>query len=91
MYRSAVVATAALLMTLTPTQTTAKLSTPAVFRREELELHKYSAVLAEVEPFRLILNEEIRNALNPISYLFHRIRGIDFVHIRADIDYLSSI
>ena len=75
-YRYAVVATAALLMALTPTQTTAKLSTPAVFRRDELELHKYSAVLAEVEPFRLILYEEIRNVLNPISYFYHRIKGI---------------
>ena len=82
-YRHSVIAAAALFLTLIPIQTTAKLSTVAVFRREELELHKYSAVLAEIEPFRLLLNEDIRNALNPISYIFHKIKGMNSVRCNS--------
>ena len=35
-------------------------------------LHKYSAVLAAIEPFRLQLQAEIQRSLNPVAFAFHR-------------------
>ena len=62
-----------LLMCLIPSD--ARISAIAVFRRDEVDLHKYSAVLAAIEPFRLQLSEEIKKSLNPMSYIFHKIKG----------------
>ena len=62
-----------LLMCLIPSD--ARISVIAVFRRDEVDLHKYSAVLAAIEPFRLQLSEEIKKSLNPMSYIFHKIKG----------------
>lgn len=56
-------------------QITAKINAVTVFRREEIELHKYSAVLAAIEPYRLELEEEIKNSINPIAYAFHKLKG----------------
>jgi hypothetical protein len=53
----------------------AKISAVAIFRRDEVDLHKYSAVLAAIEPFRLQLGDEIKKSLNPIVYAFHKIKG----------------
>jgi hypothetical protein len=53
----------------------AKISAVAIFRRDEVDLHKYSAVLAAIEPFRLQLGDEIKKSLNPIAYAFHKIKG----------------
>jgi hypothetical protein len=66
--------TVILLLCLVPTN--AKIGAIAVFRRDEVDLHKYSAVLAAIEPFRLQLSEEIKKSLNPLSYIFHKIKGI---------------
>ena len=48
----------------------------SIFRPDEPELHKYSAVLAAVEPFRLRCDMEIRRAVNPLKQLFYKIRGL---------------
>ena len=53
----------------------ARISAVAVFRRDEVELHKYSAVLAAIEPFRLQLGEEVKRSLNPITYALHKLKG----------------
>ena len=53
----------------------AKISAVAVFRRDEVDLHKYSAVLAAIEPFRLQLSDEIKKSINPLSYAFHKMKG----------------
>ena len=67
----------AVLSVMTHVQITAKISAVSIFRKDEIDLHKYSAVLAAIEPYRLQLIDEIKCSLNPISYLFHRIKGRD--------------
>ena len=47
----------------------------SIFRPDEPELHKYSAVLAATEPFRLRCDLEIKRAMNPIKHLFYKLRG----------------
>jgi hypothetical protein len=47
-----------------------------VFRADESEYHKYAAVVAATEPYRDQLVEDIKAALNPVSLLFCRIRGL---------------
>ena len=68
------ITTAAVLVLLFQ-QSNAKIAAVAVFRRDEVDYHKYSAVLAAIEPFRLQLSEEIKKSLNPISYAYHKIIG----------------
>ena len=70
------VITSAAILVLLFRLSNAKISAVAVFRRDEVDLHKYSAVLAAIEPFRLQLSEEIKKSLNPLSYIFHKIKGI---------------
>ena len=53
----------------------AKIKAIAVFRPEESEYHKYSAVLAATEPFRILCDEEIRKSMGPLNVFFHKIRG----------------
>ena len=74
-WRECMVASAGILL-ICLIQVNAKISAIAVFRRDEVDLHKYSAVLAAIEPFRLQLSEEIKKSLNPLSYIFHKIKGI---------------
>lgn len=47
----------------------------AIFKPDEAEYHKYAAVLAATEPFRLQCDIEIRRSLNPIAYYFHKLKG----------------
>ena len=48
----------------------------SIFRPEESELHKYSAVLAATEPFRLRCDSEIKRAINPVKRLYYKLRGV---------------
>ena len=50
----------------------------SVFKPEESDLHKYSAVLAATEPIRLRCEYEIRKSLNPFSYVIYKLRGVNF-------------
>lgn len=52
-----------------------KIAAVAVFRRDEVNLHKYSAVLAAIEPFRMQLHDEIKKSLNPLNYIFQKMKG----------------
>jgi hypothetical protein len=47
----------------------------SVFRTDEVLYHKYSAVLAAAEPFRLQLENDIQNAMSPIAYCIRRLKG----------------
>ena len=47
----------------------------AVFSSEEADYHKYSAILAATEPYRLQRDDEIKKALNPLKYWFHKLKG----------------
>ena len=76
-HRYSILLITAILSILTSIQITAgKITTVPIFRRDETELHKYSAVLAAIEPYRLQLIDEIKSSLNPISYLFHKLKGM---------------
>ena len=57
-------------------QTAASISAVCVFRREEVDLHKYSAILAAIKPVRKQLNDEIKKALSPIDYYLHKVKGM---------------
>ena len=65
----------ALCRNLTPSLVPSPLDL-AIFRPEESDLHKYSAVLAATEPFRLRCDLEIRRAVNPLKILYYKLRGI---------------
>ena len=76
-HRYSILLITTILSILTSIQITAgKITTVPIFRRDETELHKYSAVLAAIEPYRLQLIDEIKSSLNPISYLFHKLKGM---------------
>ena len=50
-----------------------------VFGKDEVELHKYAAILAASEPQRALRDDEIKKMLNPISFwLCKRTRSTDF-------------
>jgi len=86
------------IATLLPSPTTARpQNVVSVFRRDEVDLHKYSAVLAAVEPLRQQLKDEVRRALNPVGVWFHKLRGTNLedpsnglraVNAAADVAYL---
>ena len=48
---------------------------PSIFRADEVELHKFSAVLAATQPFNRLCTDQIRNALNPIKRLTFWLKG----------------
>ena len=50
-------------------------TSPAVLQRDQVDLHKYSAILAAIEPFRLQLKEELKRSLNPLGFLLHELKG----------------
>jgi hypothetical protein len=68
--------------------TTANINTVSVFRREEGDLRKYSAILAAIEPIRAQLHDEIKECVNPISYFFSKIKGKSISVIK---DIISAI
>jgi hypothetical protein len=48
---------------------------PSVFGHHEADLHKYSAVLAATEPFRLQCQSQLKQSLNPIKYWSRKLFG----------------
>ena len=53
----------------------AVISAVPVFRRDEIDLHKYCAILAAIEPVRVQLNRKIMKSLNPFRYFIHKLKG----------------
>lgn len=53
----------------------ARIRVVSVFRDDEIDLHKYSAVLAAVEPFRLQMERDLKRSMNPVSYCYHKLQG----------------
>lgn len=56
---------------------------PSVFRSDEADMHKYSAILAATEPFRIQCEEQIKRSANPIKFLAKRILGTLLTVIRT--------
>lgn len=56
---------------------------PSIFRPEEVELHKFSAVLAATQPFNKRCTEQIKSAINPIKRLTFWLRGSETFRILA--------
>ena len=48
---------------------------PCVFRSDETELHKYSAILAATEPFRHQTEQMIKKTVSPFKYLLIKLSG----------------
>lgn len=48
---------------------------PSIFRADEGDMHKYAAILAATEPFRVQCQEQVKSHLNPAGYLFQRVFG----------------
>lgn len=71
---------AVLALLLLPITTIVDARTPtstAVLQRDQIHLHKYSAILAAIEPFRLQLKEELKRSMNPLRFLLHELKGIN--------------
>jgi hypothetical protein len=52
------------------------LRAPCIFRPNEPEMHKYSAILATTQPFRASCIEKIKNAISPLTHLFGKLTGM---------------
>ncbi len=50
----------------------------SLFTAEEADLNKYAAVLATAEPLRHQCELEIKRAMTPVGYFFHKLRGAPF-------------
>jgi hypothetical protein len=48
---------------------------PCVFHQNEVEMHKYAAVLAASEPFKMQCDDQIRAALGGFRCVVYRMRG----------------
>lgn len=53
---------------------------PSVFRADEVDMHKYSAVLAATEPFRYQANEAVKNAIGPLRYIILKLKGKSIIN-----------
>lgn len=47
----------------------------SIFRDDEIDYHKYSAILAATEPFRKRLDNDVKNELG-FGYLIHKFKGM---------------
>jgi hypothetical protein len=74
-YSYSLIIVSAMILTTFHTHATASINAVCVFRREEIDLHKYSAILAAIKPVRKQLDLDIKKALNPIDYIIHKIKG----------------
>jgi hypothetical protein len=48
---------------------------PSVFRSDEVDLQKYSAILAATEPFRVSCFESVKRSINPLSKFANQLIG----------------
>lgn len=74
-YSYSLIIVSAIILTTIHRHATASINAVCVFRREEIDLHKYSAILAAMKPVRKQLDLDIKKALNPIDYIIHKIKG----------------
>ena len=59
----------------------------SVFRSDEAIYHKYSAILAASEPFRLQFQSDIESCFNPLQYIWYKFSSILSTY---DIDKLRT-
>ena len=48
----------------------------SVFPYSASNLHKYSAILAAIEPFRLQRAEDVKQSLGYLQYWYHKAKGL---------------
>lgn len=48
---------------------------PSVFRSDEVDFHKFSAILATTEPFRQQCINDLKRLLNPLQKMSNSILG----------------
>jgi len=51
------------------------LRAPCIFRADEPDMHKYSAILATTQPFRLNCIQQIKQSMNPFDVFLGKISG----------------
>lgn len=51
------------------------LKASSVFRADEVQMHKYCAVLAATEATRQQSQSQIKNSLNPLQNFWYQLRG----------------
>jgi hypothetical protein len=67
----------------------ARIGAISIFRGDESIYHKYSAVLAAIDPFRSQLREDIKRTLGPLSKFFHGIRGMSEISVEYPSMFIS--
>jgi hypothetical protein len=55
--------------------TTFMIRAPSVFRSDEVDMHKYAAILAATEPFRVQADEAIKGAIGPFRHMLAKMQG----------------
>ena len=53
-----------------------KLKASSVFRADEVQMHKYCAILAATEATRQHSQNQIKSSLNSLQYFWHKLRGM---------------
>lgn len=61
---------------------------PSVFRYDEINYHKYSAILAATEPFKIQCIAQIKKSLGPFQLLSYWIRGFHTYLFNSFIIYI---
>lgn len=56
---------------------------PSVFRSDEADMHRYSAILAATEPFRIQADEAIKSAIGPYKYILTKVQGKSLMNAAA--------
>ena len=62
----------------------------AVIDRDQMELHKYAAILAASQPQRIIRDQEIKSILNPFSYFLWKLEGGAFNNPKSRLRLLNA-
>lgn len=47
----------------------------SIFRPDEVDMHKYSAILAATEPFRYQCEAQIKTSVSPVKRVFMKLNG----------------
>jgi hypothetical protein len=53
-----------------------KITAVSIFRPEDSEMHKYSAILATTEPYRFRCDEQIKDSIGILRYFLLKLNGV---------------
>ena len=66
-----------------------------VFGKDEIEFHKYSAILAASEPLRILRDKELKALLNPIGFYINKLKGPLLAFVNSSnislLNFISSL